>query len=788
MIRSVQERNFDRAAAGTVFAVRKDAVERSVTGAIGLDCQERIFIDHHLVAGRAVAEETAVRRGNVNPSAIREHKVAVEVRLRTVNRKVRGHAFVNLTVADDLQITMPVQIAVEVIDLVSRRIPVGRRNDGERHIARAAHRVGGTDGKLTARSQRDAAHGVVAFDMGLRTGLGGKTRSFAERASFRVERCAARNGRRALEVGGLLGVVAQTYRVAGNAQIALTRQIDAEDAAVARCIVRVAHEHERLVVGDIDAFERIRDLEILLTAGVAGGPDSVPVDGFSHRTAFLSNTARLFDIKANRLTGAAFTVNGHSTVREITLNAVHRGRHIDRRAAARILQEEIGRLDGCILDAEVDIEAVLKMQFVNSDMRAVRTRRSRSTDAVQSETTAVAKRKTLGFKTNFARNKRLRTVREREIRESRAIDLAERCVLDAARFGKIDRPVVERQRAAKARKRIFVKEQFARTGTVAREREVARARHGVVPRPIGGVLRFKREVGFAGKRDASRTNVIVDVAASTHLAGDVDRKAALEFVLTRERHVRTSTDSERTGTVEVVRKVAVRIGKDEFRTVVGNVDGIAVAERSDIREHKFFAARQINVQVEVLIGARNIAARRNRELARSVLVGDERTRSVDFTNRLIRVAEGNRRARLGIKCAGIAERIVCSKYELRVVRDRSFSVIRIGFQKLNACTAGNGQASGRICTVVGYDEPDFTILGNRKGAVLIDSKRREAEVEIQIPEPVIFTLNRTETLRRAFETSSFDVVLNNRLLNRRAGGRSTVKLKLELRKIAAEIV
>lgn len=80
-------------------------------------------------------------------------------------------------------------------------------------------------------------------------------------------------------------------------------------------------------------------------------------------------------------------------------------------------------------------------------------------------------------------------------------------------------------------------------------------------------------------------------------------KAALEFVLTRERHVRTSTDSERTGTVEVVCKVAVRIGKDEFRTVVGNVDGIAVAERSDIREHKFLAARQINVQVEVLIGS-----------------------------------------------------------------------------------------------------------------------------------------------------------------------------------------
>ena len=115
-------------------------------------------------------------------------------------------------------------------------------------------------------------------------------------------------------------------------------------------------------------------------------------------------------------------------------------------------------------------------------------------------------------------------------------------------------------------------------------------------------------------------------------------------------------------------------------------------------------------------------------------------------------------------------------------------MIRIGFQKLNACTVGNGQASGRICTVVGDDEPDITVLGNRKGAVLIDSKRREAEVEIQIPEPVIFTLNRTETLRRAFETSSFDVVLNNRLLNRRAGGRRTVKLKLELRKIAAEIV
>ena len=102
--------------------------------------------------------------------------------------------------------------------------------------------------------------------------------------------------------------------------------------------------------------------------------------------------------QANRLTGAAFTVNGHSTVREITVNAVHRGRHIDHRAAARILQEEIGRFDGGILDAEVDIEAVLKMQFVNGDMRAPRTRRSRSTDAVQSETAAVAKRKVLGFK------------------------------------------------------------------------------------------------------------------------------------------------------------------------------------------------------------------------------------------------------------------------------------------------------------------------------------------------------------------------------------------------------
>ena len=787
MIRSIQERNFDRTATGTVFAVRKDAVERSVAGAIGLNCQKRIFIDHHLVAGRAVAEEIGLRRGNVNPSAIREHKVAVEARLRTVNRKVRGHAFVNLTVADDLQITMPVQFAVEVIDLVSRRIPVGRRNDGERHIARAAHRVGGTDGKLTARSQRDAANGVVTFDIGMRTRLGGKTSSFAERAGFRVERCAARNGRRALEVGVLLGVVAQTYRVVGNAQVALARQVDTEDAAVARRVIRVAREHERPAAGNIDAFERIRDLEILLTAGVAGGPDSVAVNRFGHRTAFRT-AAGLFDIKANRLTGAAFTVNGHSTVREITVNAVHRGRHIDRRAAARILQEEIGRFDGGILDAEVDIEAVLKMQFVNGDMRAVRTRRSRSTDAVQGETAAVAKRKALGFKTNFARNERLRTVREREIRESRVIDFAERCVLDAARFGKIDRPVVERQRAAKARKRIFVKEQFARTGTVAREREVARARHGVVPRPIDGVLRFKREVGFAGKRNCARTNVVVDIAARTHLAGRVNRETAREVVLARERHVRTGTDSERTGTRKSIAERPAGTGQNEFCVCIGNRHEIVGAERCNIREREIVSARQSDVQVEVLVGAGNLAARRNRELARSALVRDERTRSVDCTNRLIRVAEGNRRARLGIKCAGVAERIVCSKYELRTARDRSFSVIRVGFQKLNACTAGNGQASGRICTVVGYDEPDITVLGNRKGTVLIDSKRREAEVEIQIPKPVIFTLNRTETLRRAFETSSFDVVLNNRLLNRRAGGRSTVKLKLQLRKIAAEIV
>ena len=282
--------------------------------------------------------------------------------------------------------------------------------------------------------------------------------------------------------------------------------------------------------------------------------------------------------------------------------------------------------------------------------------------------------------------------------------------------------------------------------------------------------------------------MVVDVAARTHLAGRVNRETAREVVLTRERHVRTGTDSERTGTRKSIAERSAGTGQNKFCVCIGNRHAIVGAERCNIREREIAIARQIDVQVEARVGAGNLAARRNRELARSVLVGDERTRSVDFTNRLIRVAEGNRRARLGIKCAGIAERIVCSKFELRAARDRSFSVIRIGFQKLNACTAGNGQASGRICTVVGDDEPDITVLGNRKGAVLIDSKRGEAEVEIQIPEPVIFTPNRTETLRRAFETSSFDVVLNNRLLNRRAGGRSTVKLKLELRKIAAEIV
>ena len=442
-----------------------------------------------------------------------------------MNRKVRGHAFVNLTVADDLQITMPVQIAVKVIDLVSRRVLVGRRDDRERHIAIAAHRVGGTNGELSTRSKCETANGVVAFDISTGTSLRRETRGLArlaflaKRAFFRVERCAARNGRRARVVVPP-ACLTEANRIVGNAQVALARQIDVKPAAavIAVFVVGNAGKNKRLVAIDFDAFEIVVDNEV---RPVIRRADGVIVNTLSDIARFTLDRARLRNIEFNVFARRS-AVDAHVARNEG--DQFIRRRHGRVHVIDIVLREDRVRIHRLTAGIEIDHETFGEIKRLRVEVRGLAAR-ARHAEAVDRKDAARTKRENFVAEVSNAGHFRIGAVAKHECARLPLGKLSERAVVSV--LIEFDRPIVERDRARKARKRIFSKEKRLIVAAFASEREFARASKVALPGPVRSVRAFgERELGLAGKRNVALADVAVDVARSLNEAVLGNREAA----------------------------------------------------------------------------------------------------------------------------------------------------------------------------------------------------------------------------------------------------------------------
>lgn len=172
-IRCIQELDFNRTT--TTDAIRKDACKGAFTVILRFNRQKRSFIDRNFGVNQTVAEQVAFIGINLHPCAAFKLHVTIKAFLRTMNRKIRINAFVNLTVAENAQRPGARKSSVDVIG----RIRFARgRTQRERHIIIAGADVQNAVSlfSFSARNHK-AIDCVISFDISTRFLRHSKNRS-----------------------------------------------------------------------------------------------------------------------------------------------------------------------------------------------------------------------------------------------------------------------------------------------------------------------------------------------------------------------------------------------------------------------------------------------------------------------------------------------------------------------------------------------------------------------------------------------------------------------------------